>query len=72
MISFEQDQAILVVISQLLSDVLSKCSAEKYPEVLSVIEKLLSSISQEQRRDNLQDIEIVVDALIKVFKVSLS
>lgn len=66
------DREIRKSIAQLLSFVLQHCAADKYPELSDVITQFLSYISKcrDDESYNMQDILIVVDALIDTFKVS--
>uniref|UniRef100_T2MFF0 Tuberin n=1 Tax=Hydra vulgaris TaxID=6087 RepID=T2MFF0_HYDVU len=65
----EKDNEVRLVISQLLANLLQICSSVQYSALLQVVDELLSSLSNQ--RENLQDIEIIVDALIKTYKNKL-
>lgn len=66
------DREIRKSIAQLLSFVLQHCAADKYPELSNVFTEFLSYISKcrDDKSYNMEDIMIVVDALIDTFKVS--
>lgn len=69
--AFETDKIVRLGIANLLTCMLSVCTAEKYPELLDITDKFLSYIcnSTEELWGDLQDIELTVDALIAAFKV---
>ena len=71
---YDDDREIRKSIGHLLSYILKHCCADKYPEVLKVVAEFLSyiSIGKDMARFNvMEDIAIVIDALINTFEVSL-
>ena len=67
LLPIEKDEEVRLVISQLLANLLQLCSSVQYSDLLQVIDGFLSTFSN--RRDNMQDIEIIIDALIRAYKV---
>lgn len=65
----DKEQETRKSLAQLFSFILEHCSADKYGEVLKVMDHFLSYISK-SREDDLNDLDIVVDSLIKTFQVS--
>ena len=57
--------------AHLLSFILQHCAADKYPELSDVLTEFLSFVStcKDDKNYNMEDILIVVDALIDTFKV---
>ncbi|XP_066913474.1 tuberin-like [Clytia hemisphaerica] len=71
---YDNDKDIRKSVGYLLSYILKHCCADKYPEVLKVVAEFLSYISlgKDVTRFNvMEDISIVVDALINTFESRL-
>ena len=69
---YDDDKDIRKSVGYLLSYILKHCCADKYPEVLKVVAEFLSyvSLGKDAIRFNvMEDISIVVDALINTFEV---